>query len=52
MTWARVILRHIFERDSDSGTAAIEFALMTPFLVVLLGGVVDFAASRCTRRCR
>jgi len=25
----------------ESGTAAIEFALMTPFLVVLLGGVVE-----------
>ena len=27
---------------SESGTAAIEFALMTPFLVILLGGVVEF----------
>ena len=28
-------------RHSDSGTAAIEFALMTPFLLILIGGVTE-----------
>ena len=37
------VLRFPFERARrcDSGTAAIEFALMTPFLLALLGGVVE-----------
>ena len=26
----------------ESGTAAIEFALMTPFLMILIGGVIEF----------
>jgi Flp pilus assembly protein TadG len=40
MTRTRV--SSLFGRDGDSGTAAIEFALMTPFLLLLLGGVTEF----------
>ncbi len=29
-------------RSGESGTAAIEFALMAPYLLVLMGGVVEF----------
>ncbi len=41
MARPRVRFGNIFGRDSDSGTAAIEFALFTPFLLVLLGGVTE-----------
>jgi hypothetical protein len=31
----------LFGRDGDSGTAAIEFALFAPFLLILIGGVTE-----------
>ena len=40
--WTKPKARHSFWRRDETGTSAIEFALMTPFLVVLLGGVVEF----------
>ncbi len=38
--WRTRFGRH--SRSCDNGTAAIEFALMAPFLLVLVGGVVEF----------
>lgn len=42
MAWARVTIDDNFRRGGESGTAAIEFALMAPFLATLLLGVVEF----------
>ncbi len=35
-------IANIFGRRSESGTAAIEFAMFAPILIILLGGAVDF----------
>ena len=42
---ARVVSTARTIRSCESGTAAIEFALMAPFLVVLIGGVVEFGSA-------
>ena len=46
MIAARRIFQRRFSGPDQSGTAAIEFALMTPFLLILIGGVTEigFAA--------
>ena len=41
MTRTRLRFAGVFGRDSDSGTAAIEFALFAPFLLTLIGGVTE-----------
>ena len=41
MALAKVIFENLFGRRSESGTAAIEFALFLPFLLLLLTGVAE-----------
>jgi Flp pilus assembly protein TadG len=43
------VIRHIFPAlaASRSGTAAIEFALITPVLLAILGGMADFGLAFC-----
>jgi Flp pilus assembly protein TadG len=41
MALVRTRFGNLFGRRSESGTAAIEFALFTPFLLILLTGTVE-----------
>jgi len=41
MALARIIFRNLFGSRSKSGTAAIEFALFTPLLLIVLTGTVE-----------
>ena len=41
MALTRIIFGNLFGRRSESGTAAIEFALFTPLLLILITGTVE-----------
>ena len=45
MALVRTSLEGLFGRRSESGTAAIEFALFLPFLLLLLTGTVELGFS-------
>jgi len=45
MVQFRITSGRLFRRGSDSGTAAIEFALFLPFLLLLLTGIVELGFS-------
>jgi Flp pilus assembly protein TadG len=51
MAPVRIILGNLSGRGSQSGTAAIEFALFIPILLILLTGRSSLGYS-CMRRCR
>ena len=45
MALFRILSGSLFGRRNESGTAAIEFALFLPFLLLLLGGIVELGFS-------
>jgi TadE-like protein len=45
MALFRMLSGRLFGRRSESGTAAIEFALFLPFLLLLLAGIVELGFS-------